>query len=189
MGWSPMTALASAREVEARGEERIADPLKPGLNAFGRRLVVILRAGFEEARAEHGVPMARMAAALGMSNRTFINSLGDAYDRFMRADRLFELLAREDILPDGPRLGIIRRLADECGVVAVDPGGCAIDEAPLGVQLGQIVGAVGHLGERAARAMADGSLGECEKRRIAAAARDARRELSELIEAMERGGA
>jgi hypothetical protein len=160
---------------------------KPGLNAFGRRFMEIFCAAIDSA-TQSGVDRAAIAAAIGVSPHTVESWLKPSRTSTIPVDRLFELAAREDILPGAVRDALWADLGCEGGYVVVpeihigaeDEGGVT----PI-VHLAQIAVALGKLAEQIRAATTEEGPGgraisETEARAMLTPLRDMEREAVEL---------
>jgi transcriptional regulator with XRE-family HTH domain len=137
-------AMAGVSQVEGRGATGLSGgaPHK-GDNRFQRRLFTVLREVFDLARAE-GVSRSEVAALLGLSPRTVTAWLEPGYVFSMpTAAMLFEMAAREDVLPAAARDRLWALLGQEAGYVVAPQLSADLDEAPPAVQGCELAAAVG----------------------------------------------
>lgn len=88
---------------------------KAGLGALGRELIRILRDGLHRADQDHGVTRRMVALKIGVEPRTIDAWLMPSHANVPRADVLFELLVRDDILPEPVRIAMLGRVCEQAG--------------------------------------------------------------------------
>lgn len=148
-------------------DARMSDAPKVGVNAFGQSLIQQIRAAVLVGARRRGVSVAEICAALSTEGRpvgvkTFRSWLEPERHAFMRADVLFEMLAREDVVPEDVRRDLFAWIAQQCGFEAVDA--YIADPSPdaLALQVLGLGGAFGVVSDAAERALEDGALSDKE---------------------------
>jgi hypothetical protein len=91
---------------------------KPGLNAFGMRLMEIL-SQIERDAGTANIGRRRLAQRLGVSEHTMAAWFKPSRTSMIPSDRLFELACREDLLPKPARDALWANLGREGGYIVV----------------------------------------------------------------------
>lgn len=119
---------------------------KSGLNSFGQRFMELLERAITDA-ARSGVSRQAVAEGLGVSTHTLDAWLKPSRSSVIPGDRCFELVCREDILPQTVRDRFWRDVGIEGGYVAIPELHVDLQKAPALTHLIEIAAVFGRLAE------------------------------------------
>lgn len=134
--------------------------VKPRFNAFSDRFIELLRRAVTEA-AHEGVSRQDIADGLGVSVHTLDAWMKPSRGSVAPSDRVFELVCREDILPQEVRDRFWAAAGAEGGYVVIPELEADPDEVPPAKHLLDVIGALGRLSDAVRQTMNRDDDGKC----------------------------